>query len=105
MDTGQLQQFETLCQQLHSTDAQERKSAESNLAVFGVEAERIPQLQFVLERSSQPYAQHFAALSILKLVGAFWNNFTQAQRLEVRNYALTFLANKGYLLCLSVFLT
>lgn len=94
MDPQQLAHFETLCQQLQ-IGGDERAAAENQLNVFNVQAERIPQLQFVLEKSGQAVAQHFAASALVKLVTTYWNNYTAPQRLEIRNYALNFLAQTG----------
>lgn len=95
MDPQQLQQFELLCVQAQTGVGDARSQAEQALSVFNVAAERIPQLQYVLEHSVQPFAQHFASLALSKLITTFWNNFTTAQRLEIRNYALSFIASRG----------
>eukprot|EP00698_Gefionella_okellyi_P000263 TRINITY_DN10225_c0_g1_i1.p1 TRINITY_DN10225_c0_g1~~TRINITY_DN10225_c0_g1_i1.p1 ORF type:complete len:1059 (+),score=225.48 TRINITY_DN10225_c0_g1_i1:26-3202(+) len=93
MDPTQLLQFEQLAGQFAT--GVDRAAAEQALSVFGLAADRIPQLQFVLERSQRPEAQHYAAISLSKLISAYWNQFAPAQRLDIRNYALNYLATNG----------
>jgi exportin-7 len=57
--------------------------------------ETIPQCQYVLEHSQVPYAQLVMANALRKLVTQNWNNSTSPQRLEMRTWVLSYLANSG----------
>jgi len=95
MDPAQLTKFEQLANQALTGHGQSRDEAERQLSFLSTNAECIPQLQHILEGSLSPIAQYFAANALIKLVTAFWNNYTVPQRLEIRNYGLNFLAQKG----------
>ena len=93
MDLGQ---FEACCEQLYtSPDPQARKTAEVALVQLSTTPACIPQCQFVLDNSAQPYAQLVAANALRKLVVLSWNNLSAEQRLGFRNYLLSYLANHG----------
>ena len=93
MDQTQLAQVEALCHSLFlGTSAIERAEAQQQLLTLQSSAEYIPQCQFILDNSTQPYAQLMASTSLEMLVTQFWNNFTGEQKLEIRNYVLNYLA-------------
>ena len=96
MDQAQLLQVETLCHALFlGTSPLQRAEAQQQLLTLQSSAEYIPQCQFILDNSSQPYAQLMASTSLEMLVTQFWNNFTAEQKLEIRNYMLNYLANQA----------
>ena len=93
MDQVQLAQVEQLCHALFlGTSPQQRAEAQQQLLTLQSSAEYIPQCQFILDNSQQPYAQLMASTSLEILVTTFWNNFTSEQKLEIRNYMLNYLA-------------
>lgn len=97
MDPNQLQQVENLCNALYNgTSTSQRTEAQQQLLMLQSSAEFIPQCQFILDNSSQPYAQLLASTSLETLITQFWNNFTVEQKLEVRNYVLNYLANNAH---------
>jgi exportin-7 len=97
MDADQLRHVESLCDALYvGTSANERAEAQEQLLTLQSSAECIPQCQFILDNSSQPYAQLLASASLEALLTQYWNNFDQDQKLEIRNYILNFLANNAH---------
>jgi exportin-7 len=99
MDLGQLAQVETLCQALYQgTSTAQRAEAQQQLLTLCTSAEYIPQCQFILDNSSQPYAQVVASTSLENLITQFWNNFTLEQKLDIRNYVLNYLATHAHTL-------
>ena len=96
LQEGQLQQFEAYCEKLYtSPDANERAAAEVALVQLSSSSEYIPQCQFVLDHSKLAYAQLVAANALKKLLMQSWNHLTVQQRVDFRNYVLTYLANNG----------
>lgn len=99
MDMNQLAQVEALCEALYvGTSAVQRAEAQQQLLTLQSNADFIPQCQFILDNSNQPYAQLLASSSLEALITQFWNNFTSEQKLEIRNYVLSYLANKAHAL-------
>lgn len=97
MDPAQMKQMEALCDVLFapgSTPAA-KKSAGTTLMVLGSAAKYIPQCQTILDKSTNQYALYVAATSLTKLISEHWNNFTEPQRVDIRNYMMTYLAGKG----------
>jgi exportin-7 len=93
MDAAQLAQVESLCRALYEgTNATLRAEAQQQLLPLCNSAEYIPQCQFILDHSIQPYAQIVASTSLESIVSQFWNNFTLEQKLDLRNYVLNTLA-------------
>jgi hypothetical protein len=73
----QLAQLETLCQKLYtSTDATERRQAESALSPFSTNPDLLGHCKYALQSSKSVYVQNFAASSILRLLLSKWNSFT-----------------------------
>lgn len=94
MDMNQLQQVEILCNNLYlGTSTQLRNEAQQQLLQLQSSSDFIPQCQYILDNSQQPYAQLLASNSLETLITLFWNNFTNEQKLEIRNYILNYLAN------------
>lgn len=99
MESHQLAQVESLCAALYTgTSGQLRTEAQNQLLTLQSSAEFIPQCQFILDNSHQPYAQLLASTSLEALLTQFWNNFTVEQKVEIRNYVLNYLANHAHAL-------
>mmetsp|Transcript_7505 Transcript_7505/g.12746 ORF Transcript_7505/g.12746 Transcript_7505/m.12746 type:complete len:1077 (-) Transcript_7505:234-3464(-) len=96
MQQEQLAQFEAYCTQLYtSPNPAERSSAEAALVQLSTAPEYIPQCQFVLDHSKLAYAQLVAANALKKLLVQHWNHLLPQQQIDFRNYALSYLANRG----------
>ncbi|KAF4035500.1 Importin-beta N-terminal domain [Phytophthora infestans] len=96
MDANQLRELETLCRVLYESGNEvERAHAQQAVLILQSSAEYIPQCQYVLDNSSSPYALLVASTSLTKLITSHWNNFTTPQRVDIRNYVLGYLAQKG----------
>lgn len=99
MDPAQLTHIERLCEALYNGTSQEaRAEAQEQLLTLQSSAEFIPQCQFILDNTTQPYAQLLASSSLESLITQFWNNFTSDQKLEIRNYILSFLNSNAHTL-------
>ena len=99
MDSANLLQVETLCQALYAgSDQKFREEAQTQLMTLQSSADYIPQCQFILDNSRVPYAQLLAASSLEVIFTQFWNNFSLTQKLEIRNYILSFLATNAHTL-------
>jgi hypothetical protein len=83
-----LQEVEALAAQLYgnSTTNEARAEAERQLSVFSQNPEMLDQARMILDRSTQPFAQHVAATAMTKLLTLNWGRFTSHQRIDVRNY-------------------
>jgi len=91
----EIQQIELLCKQMYeSTDPTERSKAERAMLEFSSSPGCLNKCQVLMERSSSPYAQLLGAQTLVKIVGKQNSNLTLEQRLDVRNYALNYLANR-----------
>lgn len=102
MDAAQLAQVEALCETLYtgvpSTSNGEtitRNEAQQRLLSLQTSAEYIPQCQYILDNSNSQYARLVATNSLTELITTHWNSFTVPQRIDIRNYVLSYLANKG----------
>lgn len=97
MDQTQLAQVEKLCLALYqgSSDTM-RVEAQQQLLTLQSTADFIPQCQFILDNSTQSYAQLVAGASLETLVTQFWNNFTLQQKIDIRNYILGYLASHAH---------
>lgn len=96
MDAAQLAQVEALCEALYnSSDEAARNHAQNQLLSLQASAERIPQCQYILDHSENPYALLLASSSLTRLISNHWNNFTIPQRVEIRNYILNYLGSVG----------
>ena len=99
MDLNQLAQVESLCQALYAgTSTTLRTEAQKQLLQLTTTAEYIPQCQFILDNSTQAYAQVVASTSLETLITQYWNNFTLEQKIELRNYVLNYLATHAHIL-------
>jgi exportin-7 len=103
MDAQQLAQVESLCETLYTGiptklnggETVSRQEAQQRLLSLQSNAEYIPQCQYILDHSSSQYARLVATNSLIELITLHWNNFTVPQRVDIRNYVLAYLANKG----------
>jgi len=76
----------------------EREQATLALQTFlqPTQLEVLSQTQYILDNSSSPYAQLLAATSLTKIVSEHWNTFNPQARMEMRNYLLSYLGNRGF---------
>ncbi len=102
MDASQLAQVEALCETLYTGipttsngETITRNEAQQRLLSLQTSAEYIPQCQYILDNSNSQYARLVATNSLTELITIHWNNFTVPQRIDIRNYVLAYLANKG----------
>jgi exportin-7 len=94
MDQTQLATVEAFCEALYmGTDAARRAEAQSQLLTLQSSADFMPQCQYILDNSQQPYAQLLASTSLETLVTQFWNHFGVDYKVEMRNYVLNYLAS------------
>ena len=93
MDQSQLASVEAFCHALYvGADASQRTEAQSQLLTLQSSADFMPQCQYILDNSKQPYAQLLASTSLETLVTKFWNRFNNDYKAEMRNYVLNYLA-------------
>jgi exportin-7 len=104
MDATQLKQVEALCETLYTgvpakvnggEPVVTRNEAQQRLLSLQSNAEYIPQCQYILDNSNSQYARLVASNSLIELITIHWNSFTVPQRIDIRNYTLTYLANNG----------
>lgn len=102
MDAAQLAQVEALCEALYTgvpakleTGEVTRQEAQQRLLSLQSSADYIPQCQYILDNSTSQYARLVASNSLIELITTNWNSFTVPQRIDIRNYVLGYLANKG----------
>jgi exportin-7 len=103
MDAQQLAQVEALCETLYTgvpakfegSEPISRNEAQQRLLSLQSNAEFIPQCQYILDNSNSQYARLVASNSLIELITVHWNSFTVPQRIDIRNYVLGYLANKG----------
>jgi exportin-7 len=102
MDASQLAQVEALCEALYTGvpakvegGTVSRQEAQQRLLSLQSNAEYIPQCQYILDHSNSQYARLVASNSLIELITMHWNSFTVPQRIDIRNYVLGYLANKG----------
>lgn len=94
MDQAQLQQVESLSHALYQgTNQALRTEAQQQLLTLQSSIDFIPQCQFILDHSTQLYAQIVAISSLEALVTQFWINFTIPQKLSLHTYLLAYLGN------------
>ncbi|XP_032806398.1 exportin-7 isoform X1 [Petromyzon marinus] len=90
-----LAQLELLCKQLYeTTDTSQRVQAEKALVDLTNSPECLSQCQLLLERGSSSYAQLLAATCLSKLISRTNNPLPLEQRVDIRNYVLSYLASR-----------
>lgn len=92
-----LARIERLCNQLYAAhDPASRSAAESVLIPFSNSSTQcLATCTWILDNSSSGYAQKFAAWTLTKVVTTHWSQISQDERVQLRNYVLNYLANKG----------
>lgn len=104
MDAQQLRQIEALCETLYTGVPAKlegadhpitRNEAQTHLLNLQSNAEFIPQCQYILDNSNSQYARLVASNSLIELITKHWNSFTVSQRIDIRNYVLTYIGNYG----------
>jgi exportin-7 len=97
MDPNMLLEIEGLATQLYAggTSNEARAEAERQLSVLSSNPDMLENVRQILERSALSFAQHLAATAITKQVTTNWGRFSAQQRMDMRNFVLTYLANKG----------
>lgn len=96
-------QVEALCETLYTgvpTSGEngeqiDRTEAQKRLMSLQQSADFIPQCQYILEKTQSQYARLVATNTLTELITTHWNSFTVPQRIDIRNYVLTYLANNG----------
>ncbi|CAA0827410.1 ARM repeat superfamily protein [Striga hermonthica] len=89
-----LAQLEVLCERLYnSQDSAERTHAENTLKCFSTNIDYISQCQYILDNALTPYALMLASSSLLKQVTD--HSLSLQLRLDIRNYLMNYLANRG----------
>lgn len=87
----EIQQLEILCKQLYeATDTSIRADAEKRLVTFVNSPDALPKCQLLLDRADSSYAQLLAASTLTKLI----QGLTLGQRIDIRSYALNYLATR-----------
>jgi len=91
-DKTEVIRIEALCKSLYeSQDTSERQAAEKALVSFQNDPESLGKCQMLLERGNSPYAQLLATTTITKLVSRSTQILTLQQRIDIRNYVLSYL--------------
>jgi exportin-7 len=92
-----LARVEALAEALYAAhDPAQRSNAEAQLLPLSrCSTAVLPQCTWILDNSASPYAQKFASWTLTKVVTANWGQVTANERVQLRNYVLQFLANKG----------
>eukprot|EP00932_Pfiesteria_piscicida_P013302 SRR837773.24831.p1 GENE.SRR837773.24831~~SRR837773.24831.p1 ORF type:complete len:397 (+),score=122.12 SRR837773.24831:72-1193(+) len=96
MDAAALAQLETLCNALYNAKSEaERAQAHQTLLPLVQNPSCMPQLQFVLAHTSNPYALIFSATGLMKLITSHWTSVADQQKEEMRNFLFDYLAKNG----------
>ncbi|GFQ72460.1 exportin-7 [Trichonephila clavata] len=92
-DEQDLTQLEVLCKQFYdANNPEERATAEKALVNFVHVPDCLPTCRLLLERGDSSYAQLLAATTLTKLVSRNPQTLTLQQRIEIKNYVLSYLA-------------
>jgi exportin-7 len=93
---SQLPELEELCTVYYTAyNNESRAKAAELLKNFTTNYESITQCRFILEYSSNDYSLHFASSAMLKLFSNYFNVFSTADTIDLKNFLLNFLASKG----------
>jgi len=96
MDPASLTQIESLCEVFYNQPSNpDWAAAKAQVDSMSASPEHIPQCQYILDNSQNPYAQLLASSVLKTLITTYWNNFEKAQHITIREYLLQFLAEKG----------
>jgi len=84
--------IEALCKSLYESQvSSERETAEKALVSFQNSSESLGKCQRLLDRGTSPYAQLLATTTITKLVSRSTQILNLQQRIDIRNYVLSYL--------------
>jgi len=88
----EVRQLEALCKQLYaSQDASRMTEAEKALVTFQNASDSLQKCQLLLERGDSPYSQFLATTTLTKLISRTAQVLSLQQRIDIRNYVLTYL--------------
>lgn len=91
----EIQRIEHLCRQVYeSTDAVERSKAEREILELGSSPNIFELGPYLIHRASSPYSQLLGAQTLLKAVGSRPNSLSLDKKVELRTYAIWYLANQ-----------
>jgi len=91
----EVRNLEVLCKQLYeSQDASRRTEAEKALVTFQNASDSLQKCQLLLERSDSAYSQLLATTTLTKLISRTAQVLSLQQRIDIRNYVLTYLYNQ-----------
>ncbi|GAB0491088.1 hypothetical protein MMPV_002336 [Pyropia vietnamensis] len=91
-----LARVERLCQQLYQgTDPASRAEAEATLLPLASSPRFVSECLWILDNSSDPYAQKLASWTLIQIVTQHWAQLSTPSPLELRNYILRYLAKCG----------
>lgn len=77
-------------------DATQRAAAETQLLPLErCSTTVVPKCTWILDNSSNPYAQKFATWTLTKVVTANWSSVASTERVQLRNYVLQYLVDRG----------
>lgn len=95
-----LASLEAMCEVVVKGGSSPDAFARANAQVIALQSDvaNIPTLQAIFSSSTSSSAILVAARCLQTLVTEHWTSFTEAQRVEIRDYLLNFLAQKGPLL-------
>ncbi|KAG9508806.1 Exportin-7, partial [Fragariocoptes setiger] len=92
---NELVQLEELCRRLYeSTNPSERLEAENAMLQFSHSPDCLAKCQLLLEHSNVCYAQLLAATTLIRVMSRASIDLTVDQRIQIRNYALTYLSTR-----------
>jgi len=91
----EVQRLEVLCKQLYeSQDTSARSEAEKALVTFQNSGDSLSKCQMLLDRQNSPYSQLLATTTLTKLISRTAQVLSLQQRIDIRNYVLTYLYNQ-----------
>ncbi|XP_040573298.1 exportin-7 isoform X1 [Lepeophtheirus salmonis] len=94
-EQSEVQQLEVLCKQLYeSQEASLRSEAEKALVNFQNSPDSLNKCQLLLDRSDSPYSQLLATTTLTKLISRTVQVLSLQQKIDIRNYVLTYLYNQ-----------
>ncbi|XP_059618204.1 ran-binding protein 16 isoform X2 [Phlebotomus argentipes] len=91
----EIHQLELVCKEMYeSTDHARRAEAEKALVAFQDSPDALTQCQLLLDRADSSYSQLLAATTLTKLVSRNIQGLSLMQRIDIRNYVLTYFLNR-----------
>uniref|UniRef100_A0A6T6CE73 Importin N-terminal domain-containing protein n=1 Tax=Compsopogon caeruleus TaxID=31354 RepID=A0A6T6CE73_9RHOD len=93
---GSIENIDALAKDLYeSTDPVTRQKAENVLLPLSTAAQYLPQCMWILDNAKSPFSRLLASSSICKIVTHEWRNLSLEERMQIRNYSLKHLAERG----------